>query len=114
MKSTAIRHIGATAWLLVLSIVLGACAAPDDEAAPEEAAAPEPVAADITAVAQALHDRILVLDAHVDVVPPGTTSRYGDPDGSSKATPDKLKAGGVDAAVMALAVGSGCGKIRSI
>ncbi len=54
--------------------------------------------------AQEVHDKVLVLDAHVDIVIPGTQSIYGDPDGSSKVTPEKLKAGGVDAVVMAVAI----------
>lgn len=48
-----------------------------------------------------------MLDAHADVVPLGTTSRYGDDDGSSQVTPEKLMAGGVDAVVLSVAVGSG-------
>ena len=59
------------------------------------------------ATAAQIHDRTLVLDAHVDIVPMGATSRYGDPDGTSKVTLEKLRAGGVDAVVMAVAVGSG-------
>ena len=96
------------ALLATAAMVLSACAPPpaDEEAVTVESGAVAP-AEDPNAAARALHDRILVLDAHVDVVPPGTTSRYGDPDGSSKATPAKLEAGGVDAVVMAVAVGSG-------
>ncbi len=64
-------------------------------------------AADVVTRAKAIHDRVLVLDAHADIVPPDTTSRYGDVDGSSKVAPAKLVEGGVDAVVMAVAVGSG-------
>ena len=62
---------------------------------------------DLVSQAQAIHDRVLVLDAHADIVPPGTTSRYGDADGSSQVAPDKMATGGVDAVVLAVAVGSG-------
>ena len=44
---------------------------------------------------------MLILDAHADIVPLGVSSRYGDADGSSKVTPQKLRAGGVDVVVMA-------------
>ena len=64
-------------------------------------------AVDVLTRAQAIHDRVLVLDAHADIVPPGTTSRYGDADGSSQVAPAKLVEGGVDAVVMAIAVGPG-------
>lgn len=63
--------------------------------------------ANLVSRAQAIHDRVLVLDAHADIVPPGTTSRYGDADGTSQVTPEKMMAGGIDAVVLAIAVGSG-------
>jgi membrane dipeptidase len=66
-----------------------------------------PATNDPLAAARQIHERVLVLDAHADIVPQGATSRYGDPDGSSKVTPEKLQVGGVDAVVMAVAVGSG-------
>ena len=55
----------------------------------------------------AIHAQALVLDAHADIEIPGKESRYVGTDGLSKVAPDKMKAGGVDAVVMAVAVGPG-------
>ncbi len=55
----------------------------------------------------AVHDRALVLDAHADIELPDKPSRYADADGRSKVAPDKMRAGGVDAVVMSIAVGPG-------
>ena len=55
----------------------------------------------------AVHDRALVLDAHADIELPDKPSRYAGADGRSKVAPDKMRAGGVDAVVMAIAVGPG-------
>ena len=63
--------------------------------------------ADFQAMAQAVHDRALVLDAHADIEIPGSPSRYAGPDGLSRVAPAKMRAGGVDAVVMAAAVGPG-------
>ena len=52
-----------------------------------------------------VHDSVIVLDAHADVVLPDTSPLYLGADGRSKAALDKLAAGGVDAVVMALATG---------
>lgn len=81
--------------ILLIALLAGACA----EITPSEP--------DDLLLARAVHERVLVLDAHADVVLPGTTSRYGDDDGSSKVTPAKLRRGGVDAVVMTAAVGPG-------
>lgn len=62
-------------------------------------------AADVAAV----HGRALVLDGHVDVLLPGSNARYYAPDGKSYSELDKLKAGGVDALVYAVAVSTGPG-----
>lgn len=85
---------------LVSLAVLAACAP-----ASEQAAAPvvEPKPAD----AGAIHDAVLVLDSHADVLLPSTPKRYYAPDGGSRVSIDKLKAGGVDALVLAVAVGPG-------
>lgn len=64
-----------------------------------------PVAA--TPDATAIHQRSLVLDAHVDILLPDTPARYRDRDGTAHASLDKLRQGGVDAVVLALAVGPG-------
>lgn len=57
--------------------------------------------------ADAIHGRVLVLDSHVDVLPPGSNPRSFDADGTSYAELSKLRAGGVDAVVYALAVSTG-------
>lgn len=55
--------------------------------------------------AAAVHDSVIVLDAHADVVLPDTSPLYLGADGRSKAALEKLQAGGIDAVVMALATG---------
>ena len=57
--------------------------------------------------ADAIHRRVLVLDSHVDVLPPGSNPRAFDADGASYSELSKLRAGGVDALVYALAVSTG-------
>lgn len=59
------------------------------------------------AAAQAIHDAVLVLDSHVDVLLPQTPQRYYAPDGGSRAGIEQLTRGGVDAVVLAIAVGPG-------
>jgi len=54
-----------------------------------------------------LHDSVLVLDAHADIEYAEAPSRYALPSGVSRVAPEKLKAGKVDAVVMAVAVGPG-------
>src|SRR4051794_9299135 len=61
----------------------------------------------IEARARAIHDRVLKLDAHVDVLLPATAKQYGKADGSSFADLDKLERGGLNALAMAIAVGPG-------
>ena len=55
--------------------------------------------------AQAIHASALTLDAHADIEIPGKPSSYVGSDGLSKVAPEKMRAGGLDAVVMALAVG---------
>lgn len=59
------------------------------------------------AVVDAVHREALVLDGHADVLIASTPRRYYLPDGSSRVSLDKLKAGGVDAVVLSLSVGPG-------
>ena len=59
------------------------------------------------AAADAIHQRVLVLDSHVDVLQPGSNPRSFDTDGKSYADLEKLRAGGVDALVYAVAVSTG-------
>ena len=57
--------------------------------------------------AATVHANALVLDAHADIEIPGKEDRYAGADGKSKVEPSKMRAGGVDAVVMAVAVGPG-------
>lgn len=57
-----------------------------------------------------IHDKILVLDAHADIVIPGAAGQYLGPDGKSKVAINKLKAGGIDAVVMSIAVPPGASR----
>ncbi|CUS43871.1 Putative dipeptidase, pyoverdin biosynthesis PvdM [hydrothermal vent metagenome] len=54
-----------------------------------------------------IHRRVLTLDSHADVLLPSTPKRYFLPDGGSRADLKRLIAGGVDAVVLAVAVGPG-------
>ena len=70
----------------------------------------QPAPSDTQTIAQkarAIHERILVLDAHADIEIPGQLSRYAGSDGMSRIAPVKLRAGLVDAVVAAAAVGPG-------
>ncbi len=59
------------------------------------------------AKAQAIHNRTLVLDAHADIIPEGDVSPYAGADGRSKVELSKMRTGGMDAVVMAVAVSPG-------
>lgn len=59
------------------------------------------------ATVSSVHRAALVLDAHADIEIVGQESRYVGVDGRSKVEPAKMRAGGVDAVVMAVAVGPG-------
>ena len=59
------------------------------------------------ALVETVHHNALVLDSHADVLIDSTPRRYFLPDGSSRVSVDKLKAGEVDAVVLSLAVGPG-------
>jgi len=62
--------------------------------------APVPAAAEV-------HAKALVLDGHADVLLPATPKRYYLADGGSRVDLPRLKAGGVDAVVLSVAVGPG-------
>ena len=90
---------------LLLSYVLaGIASCSDNEPTSVETQAggtgSNPSAADI-------HESSLVLDAHADIVIPSTSRAYMSDDGTSKVDPAKMRAGGVDAVVMSVAVGPG-------
>ena len=55
--------------------------------------------------AKAIHASALTLDAHADIEIPGKPSSYVGSDGLSKVAPQKMRTGGLDAVVMAIAVG---------
>ena len=55
--------------------------------------------------ARAVHARVFTLDAHADIEIPGKPSMYVGSDGLSKVSPEKMDQGGLNAVVMALAVG---------
>ena len=86
--------------LLVGFLTLTACSEP----------VPDPLVSLTAALspnAQEIHQRALVIDAHADIEIAGKESRYAGADGRSQVAPDKMRAGGVDAVVMAIAVGPG-------
>ncbi|GAB5483396.1 MAG: pyoverdine-tailoring dipeptidase-like protein PvdM [Parasphingorhabdus sp.] len=89
----------------VSAVLLSACAAAQTESA-TASAAPE-IEAALVERAREIHQQSLVLDAHADIVLPSTSKTYLGADGLSKVAPAKLRAGGVDAVIMSVAVGPG-------
>lgn len=91
-----------TGWLRMLALLVGVMACQttgtQDTASDEGGSMPD---------ARAIHERVLVVDAHADIEFPDRPSPYVGADGRSRVAPDKLHAGGVDAVVMAAAVGPG-------
>ena len=99
------NQAGRLMHLVVAVLALLACAPLD--AVPAGGRGGDPDAADLIERAGAIHDRVLVLDAHADIEIPSKPSPYVGADGLSEVAPTKLRAGGVDAVVMAAAVGPG-------
>ena len=95
----------AFAIVAVLVGVLSSCSKPDSEQA--EPSQPEQPESTLLDRARAIHETALVLDAHADIEIPGKLSRYVGDDGLSQVEPAKMRSGGVDAVVMAAAVGPG-------
>ncbi len=62
--------------------------------------------AQLDARARVIHERVLTLDSHVDVIVPGAVSEYG-PGEKDRASLDDLRRGGIDAVTFAIAVGPG-------
>jgi membrane dipeptidase len=60
----------------------------------------------LEARARAIHERVLTLDSHVDVLVPGAPSEYG-PGQKDQADLDRLRQGSIDAVALAIAVGPG-------
>ena len=71
----------------------------------EKTSAPSDQEAALMIQAKAIHASALTLDAHADIEIPGKPSSYVGSDGLSKVAPQKMRAGGLDAVVMAIAVG---------
>ena len=90
--------------LLPFFVLAGIASCSDNELTSVETqaggAGSNPSAADI-------HESSLVLDAHADIVISSTSRAYMSDDGTSKVDPAKMRAGGVDAVVMSVAVGPG-------
>lgn len=85
------------------ALAFGCAGGPASESAADGDPSPEA----LLEQARAIHDRVLVLDAHADTELPDAPSPYVGDDGLSQVDPAKLHAGGVDAVVMSVAVGSG-------
>jgi membrane dipeptidase len=62
---------------------------------------------DLDARARAIHQRVLAIDSHVDVLLPSTPPQYFAEGHTSRADLDKLRRGGVGAVAFAIAVGPG-------
>jgi membrane dipeptidase len=91
-------------WAFALALTALTACSDDASVSP----APMASSTELTrADALAIHAKTLVLDAHADIVIASTSSGYLSDDGSSKVAPAKLRAGGVDAVVMSIAVGPG-------
>ena len=95
------RLAGWTPGLVVACVLMG-CATTDTK--PSSTLATPPVSEELV---RAVHSQAIVLDAHADIEYAAAPSRYALPGGVSRVAPEKLKLGGVDAVVMALAVGPG-------
>ena len=101
--------------LLVALLLSGALGCSEDasqgggiQATPEAPTAAETTGdEDLRQIAERIHQSVLVLDAHADIELPEAPSRYAGPDGVSRVAPAKMRSGGVDAVVMAVAVGPG-------
>ena len=91
------------ATLALVAVMAWGCAGPPGESISDADQSPEA----LLERAQAIHERVLVLDAHADIELPDAPSPYVGDDGLSQVDPAKLHAGGVDAVVMSVEVGPG-------
>ena len=91
--------------LLASSLCLSAACSQTMKSAPSSGSTT--VGSESPESAATIHEHALVLDAHADIEIPGHESRYVGRDGLSQVSPAKMRAGGVDAVVMAIAVGPG-------
>lgn len=90
--------------LLLCFVLAGITSCSDNEPA---SVATEAGGTSSSPTAAEIHESSLVLDAHADIVIPSTSRAYMSADGTSKVDPAKMRAGGVDAVVMSVAVGPG-------
>ena len=88
--------------LLLSCVLAGITACSDNEPSSAET---ESAAINAAPSVAEIHAASLVLDAHADIVIPSTSRAYMSADGSSKVDLAKMRAGGVDAVVMSVAVG---------
>ena len=101
-RSSALPRLLSSA---LLSMALAACG---QRAEPETAPLiGEGATGGAAAGAQRVHDAVLVLDGHADVLLPDTPRRYYLPDGGKRTSLERLQQGGVDAIVFSIAVGPG-------
>ena len=89
--------------ILLLTSFLVGCSSESNMA--EKTSTPSDQDAALMARAKAIHASALTLDAHADIEIPGKPSSYVGSDGLSKVAPKKMRTGGLDAVVMAIAVG---------
>ena len=89
--------------ILLLTSFLVGCSSESNMA--EKTSTPSDQDAALMARAKAIHSSALTLDAHADIEIPGKPSSYVASDGLSKVAPQKMRTGGLDAVVMAIAVG---------
>src|SRR5882757_5896335 len=91
--------------LLLAATLICNLAFPPNRALTAQAAEVGPAAA-VDARARAIHEHVLALDSHVDVLVPGVPSEYG-PGQHDRADLDMLLRGGIGAIAFAIAVGPG-------
>lgn len=102
MGSEPVRSCMAVVVACLLVAASGACSEQPTEPTAAQTVEPSPLER-----AREIHEKALVLDAHADIELPDSPSRYASPDGTSRVAPGKMRSGGVDAVVMAAAVGPG-------
>ncbi len=90
--------------LLIALLFLGSCSSQKPII---ENPSPEKSAAEILEIATKIHRQAIVLDAHADIATPTIAANFLSADGLSKVDVSKLKAGGVSAVVMSVAVTPG-------
>jgi membrane dipeptidase len=88
---------------LAVFAALAACTQGGPAADPSASTSPEPA---VDGSAQ-VHQQVLVLDGHADVLLPDTPSRYWLPDGGKRTSWERIQQGGVDAIVFSISAGPG-------